>query len=168
MKNAYYANPVNPKNAKVSTTSLFNVQKLIAQNKAGRFPMMDIQIFVILDNITGRVVAIPDSPKQNWVLWDNILQDINLLDSYIYPKIISGPSDWKERYWYMKKAFKNAHRLIHTNPKMLKEMCFARMTFAVMVLTSLGYADAFEEFLNEKSEITEVDDEESVTIYDTN
>lgn len=127
--------------------------------------MMDIQIFVVLDNITARVVAIPDSPKQAWVLWDNILQDLSLLDAYVYPKVIAGPDDWKERYWWMIQAFKNAYTLIHKDPLLLKKMCFSRLTFYNMVLSSLGYSDPYEEMINEKSQLTETDDEESVTVY---
>lgn len=166
MQNAYYSNPVEPKNSKAKTTSVFNLQKLISQNKPGKFPMGDIQIFVILDNITGRVVAIPDSPKNAWVMWDNILQDLDLLDSYIYPKVICGPDDWKERYWWMRQAFKNAHLLIHSDALSLKKMIFSRLTFYNMVLASLGYTDPYAETITEKTDLTETDDEESVTVYD--
>jgi hypothetical protein len=138
---------------------------MISQNKPGKFPMIDIQIFVLLDNINGRFAAIPDSPKHKWVLWENLLQCLDALDAYVYPKIISGPDDWKERYWWMKQAFEHAYELIHLNTALLRRMCVSRLTFYNMVLSSMGYTDPFDEVINERSTLNEVDDEESVTIY---
>jgi len=55
--------------------------------------------------------------------------------------------------------------LIHHDPPLLKRMIFSRLTFYNMVLSSLGYSDPYEEMINEKTQLTEVDDEESSALF---
>lgn len=157
--------PINKRSNSNRPSSVFNLQRMISQNKAGKNLTIDIQILVLIDNLNQRFAMIPESPKQNWMIWDNVIQCLDALDTYLYPKVVAGPQDWRDRYKVIHEAFENAHILIHTNPYLLKKMCYSRMTFYNMILASLNYADPYEEALDERSEMTEIDDEESVTIY---
>lgn len=158
--------PINKRSNSNRASSVFNLQRMISQNKAGKNITLDIQILVLIDNINQRFAMIPESPKQKWIVWDSILQCLDALDTYLYPKVVAGPQDWRDRYKIMHEAFINAQYLIHTNLPLLRKMCVSRMTFYNMILASLNYADPYDEALNEDSEMTEVDDEESVTIYE--
>jgi hypothetical protein len=146
-------------------SSVFNLQRMISQNKAGKNITLDIQILVLIDNLNQRFALIPESPKQNWVIWDNILQLLDALDCFLYPKVICGPQEWRDVYFPMIQSFSNAKNLIHSNPDLLRRMCIARYKFYVFILGSFNYGEPIKDAVDETTETTEIDDEESVTIY---